>query len=70
MSRRNATFWPKVGETGVGEMGVGEQGPILCYYFMFVLVIKLTTDFELQIVLHDLYQKALNVFVGFIAICI
>ena len=29
MSRRNATFWPKVGEKGVGEMGVGEQGPIL-----------------------------------------
>ena len=28
MSRRNATFWPKIGETGVGEMGVGEQGPI------------------------------------------
>ena len=28
MSRRNATFWSKVGETGVGEMGVGEQGPI------------------------------------------
>ena len=27
-SRRNATFWPKVGETGVGEMGVGEQGPV------------------------------------------
>ena len=26
MSRRNATFWSKVGETGVGEMGVGEQG--------------------------------------------
>ena len=29
LSRRNGTFWPKVGETGVGEMGVGEQGPIL-----------------------------------------
>ena len=26
MSRRNATFWSKVGETGVGETGVGEQG--------------------------------------------
>ena len=26
MSRRNATFWSKVGETGVGEMGVGEMG--------------------------------------------
>ena len=26
MSRRNATFWSKVGETGVGEMGVGEPG--------------------------------------------
>ena len=26
MSRRNATFWSKVGETGVGKMGVGEQG--------------------------------------------
>ena len=26
MSRRNTTFWSKVGETGVGEMGVGEQG--------------------------------------------
>ncbi len=25
-SRRNATFLPKVGETGVGKMGVGEQG--------------------------------------------
>ena len=30
MSRRNTTFWSKVGETGVGEMGVGEQGPIQC----------------------------------------
>ena len=29
MSRRNATFWSKVGETGVSEMGVGEQGLIL-----------------------------------------
>ena len=28
MSRRNATFWSKVGETVVGKMGVGEQGPI------------------------------------------
>ena len=28
MSRRNATFRSKVGETRVGEMGVGEQGPI------------------------------------------
>ena len=26
MSRRNATFWSKVGETGVGETGVGETG--------------------------------------------
>ena len=26
MSRRNATFWSKVGEMGVGETGVGEQG--------------------------------------------
>ena len=26
MSRRNATFWSKVGEMGVGEMGVGEMG--------------------------------------------
>ena len=26
MSRRNTTFWSKVGETGVGEMGVGEMG--------------------------------------------
>ena len=25
MSRRNATFWSKVGEMGVGETGVGEQ---------------------------------------------
>ena len=28
VSRRNTTFWSKVGETGVGEMGVGKQGPI------------------------------------------
>ena len=28
MSRRNTTFWSKVGETGVGEMGIGKQGPI------------------------------------------
>ncbi len=26
MSRRNTTFLPKVGETGVGETGVGETG--------------------------------------------
>ena len=26
MSRRNATFWSKIGETGVGETGVGKQG--------------------------------------------
>ena len=26
MSRRNATYWSKVGKTGVGETGVGEQG--------------------------------------------
>ena len=26
MSRRNATFWSKVGKMGVGETGVGEQG--------------------------------------------
>ena len=37
MSRRNATFWSKVGETGVGEMGVGEQEPIrLGYLNLFV----------------------------------
>ncbi len=30
-SSRNATFLPKVGETGVGEMGVGEQVPIRLY---------------------------------------
>ena len=29
MSKRNDTFWPKVGQMGVGEMGVGEPGPIL-----------------------------------------
>ncbi len=28
MSRRNTTFLPKVGKTGVGETGVGEQVPI------------------------------------------
>ena len=27
-SRRNATFWSKVGKTGVDETGVGEQVPI------------------------------------------
>ena len=27
-SRRNATFWSKVGEMGVGETGVGKQVPI------------------------------------------
>ena len=27
MSRRNATVWSKVGETGVGKMGVGKQVP-------------------------------------------
>ena len=32
MSRWNATFWSKVGETGVGEMGVGKQGPIQQYF--------------------------------------
>ena len=26
MSRRNTTFWSKVGEMGVGETGVGETG--------------------------------------------
>ena len=26
MSRRNSTFWSKVGEMGVGETGVGEMG--------------------------------------------
>ncbi len=33
MSRRNTTFLPKVGETGVGETGVGEQGitPTNCH---------------------------------------
>ena len=24
MSRRNATFWSKVGETGVGEQGISQ----------------------------------------------
>ena len=28
MSRRNATFWSKVGKTGVGKTGGGEQVPI------------------------------------------
>ena len=32
MSRRNTTFWSKVGETGVGEIGVAEQGPIQQYF--------------------------------------
>ena len=38
MSRRNATFSSKVGETGVGEMGVGEQGPYKCCFLWCALI--------------------------------
>ena len=41
MSRQNATFWSKVGETGVGKMEVGEQGPI-CEYIFLAKVFKFT----------------------------
>ena len=34
MSRRNSTFWSKVGETGVGETGVGKQVPISDFHHL------------------------------------
>ena len=30
MSRRNATFWSKVGETGVGEQGITHTSLHIC----------------------------------------
>ena len=38
MSRRNATFWSKVGETGVGEQGISRLFLSDCEYIYSVVL--------------------------------
>ena len=53
MSRRNTTFWSKVGETEVGEMGVAEQGPIQQYFMQpFLRSMKLLKGYTHALTKH------------------